>query len=79
MWDIIITFTINSKPHKNVIPNLGLHEDQLAVARGEVIVDDDVDPLAVLPEAKVEDAGVFVAEALVQRHYLVMSYFIFKS
>ena len=50
--------------------NLGLHEDELAVARGEVVVDDNVDPLAVLPEAKVEDARVLVAEALVQRHHL---------
>ena len=50
--------------------NLGLHEDELAVARGEVVVDDDVDPLAVLPEAKVEDARVLVAEALVQRNHL---------
>ena len=48
-----------------------MHEDQLVVVGRKTIINDDILPLAVLPELEVEDAGVFIVEGLVWGHYAV--------
>jgi len=42
-----------------------VNEDKSAVQCRQSIVDDDVDPLAVLPDAEVKDAGVVADEQVV--------------
>ena len=45
--------------------------DELAVPRGELVVHDDLDPLAEAPEAELEDARVAAVEVLVVRDDLL--------
>ena len=48
-----------------------MDEDKPAVERRESVVDDDVDPGAVLPDVEVEHAGVVLDEQVVGRNDVV--------
>ena len=48
-----------------------MNEDQLSVQRWKAIIDDDVHPLAVLPDLEVEDSGVVLDEQVVLRNDVV--------
>ncbi len=55
-----------------LVLGLGVHEDEVAPARRQQVVDDDVDPLAVAPEPEVEDPGVVVGFLIVPLLLLVV-------
>jgi len=42
-----------------------MNEDEFSVQRRQPVVNDDVDPLAVLPDVKVKDSGVVLDEQIV--------------
>jgi len=48
-----------------------MDEDQLAVESRKSVIDDHVDPLAVLPDVEVEHAGVILDEQVVGRNHVV--------
>merc|ERR1740128_1347898 len=54
-------------PH--LVLTVRLHEDKVAVPGGQVVINNHVHPLAVLPELEMEDAGILLGEALVQRDH----------
>ena len=45
-----------------------MNEDEFSEHCRKAVVDDDVDPLAVLPDLEVEDAGVVLDEQVVLRN-----------
>lgn len=49
----------------------GVHEDELAVAGGQTIVNDDLHPLTEMPKVETEDTTVVVGEALVRGYHLL--------
>ena len=48
----------------------GMDEDETSIVGGETIVDDNVHPLAKVPEPEAEDSAVAVAPSLVIGHHL---------
>jgi len=56
-----------------------MNEHQLAVERRKPVVDDDVDPLAVLPDVEVEHAGVILDEQVVGRNHVVEQVYVSRG
>lgn len=48
----------------------GMDEDETSIVCGETVVDDNVHPLAKVPEPEAEDSAVAVAPSLVIGHHL---------
>ena len=54
-----------------------VHEHQFVIVCREAIVDEDINPFAILPELEVEDAGVLaIAKGLVTRHHTVQEFLV---
>jgi len=59
------------KGRPELLLGVGLHEDKLPIPCWKAVINDDINPLAILPELKVEDASIHLAEALVKVNHTV--------
>ena len=69
MYKLGVCFLEQRRPE--LVVSWRMNEDEFALERWKEVVDDDVDPLAVLPDSEVKHSGVVLDEQVVLGNHVI--------